>query len=152
MTTTSATPARTDAVEADHAAVRRALVPVGVAAVVVCIALSWTFANSVAESLVKSAAAVVLGGLLFGLFVPRGLRRPSAGGRALAVAVVALVLGVLAWWSAVPLVIGGAAALLGAAGRRADRGSATAIAALVVGLLAVVGDATMFLLDGVWFH
>lgn len=151
MTTAPASP-HTDPVAADHATARKALVPVAVLVVGVMLVLSWTAANSLGESVVRSIASVVFGGLVFGLVVPFGLRKPSAGGRALALSIVGLVLGVLAWWSSLPLLFGAAGALLGAAGRRADRGAGLAIAALVIGLLAVVGDATMFILDAVWLH
>ncbi|WP_375400473.1 hypothetical protein [uncultured Amnibacterium sp.] len=137
------------AVDDDHVAVRRALLPVALVATAIAITLSVLEANSNPERIVEVAVELVAGGLLFALVLPRGLRKPSAGGRGIVLGVIAVLLVVPAFWSGLPLLMGSAAALLGLAGRRADRGAGTAIAALVLGVLGVVGYASIYILDAV---
>ena len=64
--------------------------------------------------------------LVFGLVVPRALRKESAGGTALGLSIPALVLLLPAFWSGLPLVLGVAGLVVGNAGRRARRVPASA--------------------------
>lgn len=89
------------------------------------------------------AVAVVVGGLLFGLAVPRLLRSRSMSGWALAFGLVGI-LTLAAYWSGLPVVFGAAALLAGTTARRlarVDGGTARlATAATTVGLLAIAAD------------
>ena len=81
-----------------------------------------------------SLIAVVTAGV-WGYVVPRALRKESAGGTALGLAVSAALIVVPAFWSGLPLVLGVAALLVGNTGRKASTGAGKCIAAL--GLAAV---------------
>jgi hypothetical protein len=89
------------------------------------------------------AVAVVLGGLIFGLGVPRLLRSQRLPGWALAVGILGLA-ALAAYWSGLPVVFGAAALLLGTTGRRLAATQAKpaklATAAAVIGALAVSID------------
>jgi hypothetical protein len=50
-------------------------------------------------------------------------------------------------WTGLPVLLGTAGLLIGLAGRRAHRGSAPAIAALILGALAVVGYVAIYVVD-----
>lgn len=96
------------------------------------------------------AVLAVVAVLVFGLLVPAGLRALEAGptrwrGGSLAVGIVALLTLPVAFWSGLPLVLGTAAWLLGATGRRAGRGG-LATATLVLGIVAVAGDLVLTIL------
>jgi hypothetical protein len=86
------------------------------------------------------AVAVIVGGLLFGLAVPRLLRSRSMSGWALALGLVGVV-ALVAYWSGLPVVFGAAALLVGINARRlarVDGGTARlATSATVVSLLAI---------------
>jgi len=88
--------------------------------------------------------------LVFGLIVPRGLRRLAATGRAgvsaLVVSILALLLVPMFFWSGLPPVLAAGGIVLGLAGRGAAR-SAIATAATAVGLLALVADVALFVVD-----
>jgi hypothetical protein len=89
------------------------------------------------------AVLVVVAVLGFGLLVPAGLRalaarRGSWSGGALALGIVALLSVPVSFWSGLPVLLGTAAVLLGAAGRRAAIGKLTT-AAFVLGWIAVAG-------------
>jgi hypothetical protein len=88
--------------------------------------------------------------LVFGLAVPRGLKRLAATGRAgtgaVVLSVLALLLVVPAFWTGLPPVLAVGGIVLGLAGRTATRGG-LAIAATVVGLLAIVGDVAIYIAD-----
>lgn len=137
---------------ADHASARRNLPWIALTATAIAVALSITRSNSTQEWIVEVVVELVAGALLFGLVVPRGLRKATAGGRGIAMGIVAVLLVVPAFWTGLPLLLGSAAALLGAAGRRADRGAGSAIAALVLGLLGVAGYVGIYITDIVLNH
>jgi hypothetical protein len=143
MTTTSAFTDTTS----DAAAVRRASLPAGISALAVALFFTIARADSNAERISMSALEIVASALLFGLVVPRALRRESAGGRGLAIGVIAVLLVVPAFWSGLPMLLGACAALIGYAGKRADTGSGKAMASLVLGLLAVIGYVAFYVLD-----
>jgi hypothetical protein len=91
------------------------------------------------------AAAVV-----FGWLVPRSIAKVKATGASGATGIVlsgtALVL-VLAFWSGLPPILAAAGIVLGLAGRDARRGSGMASAAVVIGILALIGDVAVYGLD-----
>jgi hypothetical protein len=106
--------------------------------------------DRVVSFLVDCGFIAIGAALVFGLAVPRGLKRLAATGRAGAGAVVlsvlALLLVVPAFWTGLPPVLATGGIVLGLAGRTATRGG-LAIAATVVGLLAIVGDVAIYIAD-----
>ena len=56
------------------------------------------------------------------------------------------------FWSGLPLVLGAAATMLGHAGKRADEGSGKAIAAFVLGVLALIGYVAVYVGDYLSTH
>jgi hypothetical protein len=138
----------------DLGAFRRTSVAVGVGTFLV--ASFWTVlgADSTREILLVLPLAAVIAGLVDGLLLPRSLERGRAGGVALSLGIVAVLLTLPAFWSGLPLILGAAAVLLGSAGRgtvaASGQGSGgKATAALVLGALAVVGYLVIYLVDGV---
>ena len=124
--------------------------PVGATAVVsalVATAFTISGANEWQELLIVLPILAVTTAVVFGVVVPRSLRRPSAGGTALALSIPALVLVLPVFWSAIPFVLGAAGALLGDAGRRASTGAGKSIAALVIGVLAMVAYLIIYVGD-----
>ena len=100
------------------------------------------------------AIDVVAAALVFGLLVPRLLRAivdgsPRAARGAVLCGVAALV-SMVAFWSGAPLVLGGAAALLGTKGRRQaggrGMGSRAYTATLILGVIALVGSVAITVL------
>lgn len=143
---------------------RRNLVPIGAAVTVA----SWAL-NAVGifldgteggeprmrEFLVVSGFTLVAVALVFGLVVPRALRRPATGGAALTLSAMALLLIFPAFWSGVIPALATGGVLLGWHGRTADRRAGLAQAAVAVGLLAGVALVAIYVLDylhthGVW--
>jgi len=88
--------------------------------------------------------------LVFGLFVPRGLKRLAATDRAGVGAVVmsclALVF-VVAFWTGLPPILAAGGIVLGHAGRTAARRSGLGTAATVIGILALVADVAIYVSD-----
>jgi hypothetical protein len=152
MATTTITPHTSTSGDADHATARRALLPVAVITTAITVTLSILEAHSTAEWIVEVAIELVAALLLFALAVRLGLRKPSAGGRGIGFGVAAIVLVVPAFWSGLPLLLGAAGALLGLAGRRADKGAGTAIASLVLGTLAVAAYIAIYIVDWILNH
>jgi peptidoglycan/LPS O-acetylase OafA/YrhL len=136
----------------DHETARRAVIPTAVVSFAVAAFLSVTGAHNTTEWLVEIAIQAVAAGLLFGLVVRRGLRHESAGGRGIAMAVLALLIVFPAFWTGLPLQLGAAAAILGFAGKRASQGSGKATASLVLGALAVVAYLAIYVLDYLTTH
>jgi hypothetical protein len=95
------------------------------------------------------AAGLLVVCVVYPLVVARGLRQESAGGRALALGIIALLLIVPAFWSGLPMILGAAAALVGYAGRKAARGSGQATAGFVLGILSMVGYVALYVSDWV---
>jgi hypothetical protein len=131
---------------------RRAVVPAALTTFAVAAVLSVTGAHTTAEWVVEVVVQAVVTALVFGLVVARGLRHESAGGRGLAMGILGLLLVVPAFWTGLPLLLGTGSALLGSAGRRASTGSAKATAAMVVGVLAVVAYAAIYVVDYLQTH
>lgn len=137
--------------DTDHDHARRSTLPLGVASLAV--ATVWTVlgAHDMSETATVVPVLVVVAAAVFGFLVPRALSRPSAGGTALALSLVAAALTLPAYWSGLPLVLGAAGALLGYVGRNAATGSGKSIAAIVLGALAVIGYLTIYIVDGLVF-
>jgi len=110
----------------------------GAASALVAMALSTIGAHNWTEAVVEIALVAVTAGLVFGVVVPRALRKDSAGGTALALAIPAVLLVVPAFWTGLPMVLGVAALVVGSAGRSARHGAGRCIAAIVLGGLAVL--------------
>ena len=144
MTTTTSL---VEANQSDREQARRASLPVGIATTAVALALSMIGAHDNVERLVEVALITVGAAVLFGIVVPRGLRHESAGGRAIVLGVLGVLLVVPAFWSGLPAQLGVAAALLGYAGKRADAGSGKAIVGLVIGLLATMAYVAIYVGD-----
>ena len=88
------------------------------------------------EFLVICAVIAVAAAIVFGWVVPRGLQREAAGATALTLSILGLV-AVLAFWSGLTPILAGGGALLGWAGRDADRGRAMSRAAIGIGAVAL---------------
>lgn len=131
----------------DREQARRACLPVGLATTAVALALSMIGAHDNVERIVEVALITVGAAVLFGIVVPRGLRHESAGGRAMVLGVLGVLLVVPAFWSGLPAQLGVAAALLGYAGKRAEAGSGKAIVGLVIGLLATMAYVAIYVGD-----
>jgi hypothetical protein len=116
------------------------------------VALFWTFygAHDWTEIVVALAAITVATGLVFGLVVPRALRRRSAPGWSVGLGVVAVLATMPAFSSGVPLILGVGAAVLGNSSRTAERRSGMAITGLVLGVIAVLGYLAIYIGDGVF--
>ncbi|HEX5533666.1 MAG TPA: hypothetical protein VFX33_07995 [Actinomycetales bacterium] len=102
--------------------------------------IDWIFVSGVA----------VLSVLTFGLLVRWLRRRPHANPArvGLVLSLIAMAASIVAFWTMVPVVLGSAAAWLGVLGRDAATRSRTSAAeatiALVVGVVAAVGSAVMY--------
>ncbi len=105
---------------ADHEEARRATPWVAGVTLALATGLTILGANSTSEIYIILGVVAVAAALVFGFVVPRGLRHETAGGRALAMAVVGALLVVPAFWSGLPVVLGSGATLLGYAGKRAE--------------------------------
>jgi hypothetical protein len=121
---------------------------IGIASAIVAAAGTAFGAHDWTEIVVVWAALALATGLVFGLVVPRALRKESAGGTALGLSIPALLLLLPAFWSGLPLVLGVAGLVVGNAGRRAPTGAGKCIAAVVLGALAAVGYVAIYISDG----
>ena len=101
------------------------------------------------EFLVVCAIIAVAAAVVFGLVVPRGLQREAAGATALTLSILGL-LTVLAFWSGLTPILAGGGALLGWAGRDADRGRGMCWAAIAIGALALVGYLAIYASDAIF--
>ena len=131
-------------------ATRQRLAPIAVSTWAV--AVFWTFygADDWTEIAIALATITVAAGLVFGLVVPRALRRGSAPGWSVGLGIVAVLATMPAFWSGVPLILGVGAAVLGNSSRTAERRSGTAITGLVLGVIAVLGYLAIYIGDGVF--
>jgi uncharacterized membrane protein len=157
MTSTAAVPTT----QSDRDRARRAIGPV--AAAVVVLAAGFTalgvFPSSPGHEAHHASEffivlGIVLAGTLavFGLVVPRGPARESAGRRGTVMAVLGALLLVPVFWAGLPLVLGAGGALLGYAGKRAPRGAGWATAAYVLGLLVCIGYVAIYVGDYLHTH
>ena len=98
------------------------------------------------EFLVICAVIAVAAAVVFGWVVPRGLQREAAGATALTLSILGLV-AVLAFWSGLTPILAGGGALLGWAGRDADRGRVMSRAAIGIGAVALAGYLAIYVAD-----
>jgi hypothetical protein len=131
----------------DRAQATRLVVPVAAASTVLGAAMSYLGRNDLGEWLFELGVLAVGVAVIFGIVVPRGLRHEAAGGRALVMGVLGLLLVVPAFWLGLPVQLGAAAVLLGYAGRRAPSGSGKAIVALAIGALTVIAYVSIYVGD-----
>ena len=143
----SITAGTSPSVVADRDRARHLLIPVAAASLGVAAFLDLARADTATEGVSMVAFDVLVVCLLYPFVVARGLRRENAGGRALALGIIGLLLIVPAAWSGLPMILGAAAALLGYAGRRASSGSGKATAAFVLGTLSMVGYVAFYVSD-----
>lgn len=122
---------------------------IGAATALASGALISLFAHDWGEILVVLSAMAITTAVVFGYVVPRALRKPSAGGTALGLAIPAALLVVPAFWSGLPAVLGVAALVVGSAGRRADRGAGKCIVAVVLAALTVAFFASIYVMEGI---
>ena len=153
MTDIATTPATPGVSTADHArgrGLRWGVPAVAVAAALSAISVYGDHTLTASQRASQEHAlpviigvAVVLGGLIFGLAVPRLLRGRHLPGWALAAGILGLA-ALAAYWSGLPVVVGTAALLLATTGRRlaATRAQPAnlAIAGAVLGALAIGAD------------
>jgi hypothetical protein len=119
----------------------------GAVAALVGITLSTLGAHDWTEIAIEVVLIGASSALVFGVVVPRALRKESAGGTALGLSIPAALLVVPAFWSGLPLVLGVAGMVVGNAGRSARTGAGTCIAALVLGALTVIAYAFIYVGD-----
>lgn len=138
MTTTQAPPTTTPTVPA---------APIGIAVAVVASAFTTLCAHDWGEIGFMVPVILIAAGLVFGIVVPRALRKESAGGTALGLSIPAVLLTLPGFWTGLPLVLGVAGLVVGNAGRNARSGGGKCIAALVLGALAVVGYLAIYVMS-----
>lgn len=143
MTTTAST------AHSDTGTVRRATPLLGAGTFLLSSVWTVLGAHDTREIVVVLAAAAIITAAVYGFLMPRALTRPSAGGTALTLSAVAVVLTLPAFWSGLPLILGVAGAALGYAGRNAGSGTGRSVTAIVLGALAVLGYLAIYLVDGV---
>jgi tellurite resistance protein TehA-like permease len=131
----------------DNLRARRAFVPAAVGTAVLILFFETMRADSLGEAIAMDAFGVVCTALVYGLVVRTGLRHEAVPVRAVVMSVLGLLLAFPAFWSGLPLVLGGAGALLGYAGKRASARSGSCIAAFVVGALAVIAYLAIYVGD-----
>ena len=100
------------------------------------------------EFLVVCAIIAVAAAVVFGWVVPRGLQREAAGATALTLSILGL-LAVLAFWAGLTPILAGGGALLGWAGRNAERGRGMSWAAVVIGTVALVAYLVIYATDAI---
>ena len=122
---------------------------IGVLAGVVAAGCIAAFAHDWREIAFSVVLLAVVTAVVFGVVVPRALRKESAGGTALALAIPAVLLAMPAFWSGLPLVLGLAGVIVGNAGRTARTGAGKCIAAVVLGALAVVSYVAIHVMSGI---
>ena len=121
----------------------------GTSSVVVAAVCTTLFAHDWGEVLFSVVLMAIVGAVIFVVVVPRALRKPTAGGTALGLAVPAFLLVLPAFWSGLPLILGVAGLVVGNHGRMASSGARKCIAAVVLGSLAVLGYVAIYVLSGV---
>ncbi len=128
----------------------RAAVPItalGAGSAAVACLLTTYGAHTWAEIAITGPIILVTAAVVFGLVVPRALRKESAGGTALGLSIPAVILVLPAFWAGLPLVLGLAGLVIGNAGRTSRSGAGQCIAAVVLGAIAVLGYAAIYVLD-----
>jgi len=128
---------------------RSLVVPTGIATAVVSSVFTYLGAHGPREYVSMIALGLVTAAVVYGWVAPRALERESAPKTAMAMSVIAALLTLPAFWTGLPLVLGAAGALVGYAGRGAAKGSGLSIAAMLIGVLSVLGYLTIYIVDGI---
>jgi hypothetical protein len=156
MTNAQAATAVTIDRDRDRDRVRSAVVPTGIVTTIVTLAFTaWGVfwhapgveADGPREFYLVAPVVLVIAVAVYGVVLPRALRKDNAGATALTLSIVAAVAIVPAHWAGLPLVLGVAGAMLGYAGKRARSGVGTSIAAFVIGILASLGYVAFYVGD-----
>ena len=98
------------------------------------------------EFLIVCAVIAVAAAVVFGWVVLRGLQREAAGATALTLSILGL-LTVAAFWSGLTPILASGGALLGWAGRDAERGRGMCRAAIGIGALALTAYLVIYATD-----
>lgn len=130
----------------------RAVPMIGVATALVAATLTTLFAHGWGEVISMVALIAVVSAVVYGVVVPRGLRRGGAGGTTLTLGVLAALTAFPAFWSGMPFVLGVAAVLLGAPGRTAREGAGRSVAGLVLGALSALFYLAIYVVEGIAGH
>ena len=117
---------------------RRLTWPTAAAVLLVGSALTVYGAHDLREIIVVVALLAAVVAAVYGWLLPSRLRSGRVATPALVLSVLAVVLIPPAFWSALPLALGAAGALLGQAGRTGRVHTGRATAAVVLGVLAVI--------------
>lgn len=131
--------------------VRSLVVSTGITTALVSSVFTYLGAHSPAEYISMIVLGVVSAIVVYGWIVPRALAHDAAPKTAMTLSVVAAVLALPAFWTGLPLVLGAAGAIVGYAGRGAAKGSGLSIAAMLIGVLTVLGYLTIYIVDGLMF-
>lgn len=126
----------------------KTLAPVGLAAGGVALLCTVYGANDWTEIAMGVVTITAATGLVFGLVIPRALRKQSGPGWSVGLGVVAVLATLLAFWSGIPLITGVGAAVLGKNSRTAEHHRGMAITGLVLGVIAVLGYLAIYIGDG----
>lgn len=133
----------------------RAVAPVAIVTIALATVLAavgtWSGGDDqgTKQFLVVCAIIAVAAAVVFGLVVPKGLQREAAGATALTLSILGL-LTVVAFWSGLTPILAGGGALLGWAGRDADRGRGLSWAAIVIGAIALLGYLAIYSSDAIF--
>jgi hypothetical protein len=138
-----------------QAAARRAIGPVSIGAVAFAVVLEaigiYTDRSSgdphrTREFLVVLAIIAISAVAVFGWIVPKLFERDAPGTSALVLSVLALA-SLALFWSGLPPILAAGGALVGWAGRAAPRGANRCRAAIAIGVLVLVADVVLLVLD-----
>ena len=139
-----------------HDRTHRAVVPAAITSVAASVALTALGVRGDTagepyqwgEFFIVGGLTVVGAAIVFGWFVPRGLRADTSARLALTLSALALLLVPL--YIGLPPVLATGGILLGLAGRHASQHSRTRTAAIVLGVLAVLAHVAVYVGD--WLH
>ncbi len=147
MSYTPSLQSTTDPAGIDREGARAAVIPSAVGVLAAGSTLTIYGAHDFGEILTVVSVLVLVVGIAFGVVIPRALRQESGTTAAFTMSVIAALLLLPAFWSALPLALGVAGALLGHARRNAPEGAGKATAAVVIGSLAALGYFVIYALD-----
>jgi CBS domain containing-hemolysin-like protein len=125
--------------------IRRTSAIVGVLTYAVGAAFSVLNTNGVREAVIVLVVAAVVGAVVFGWLVPRGMTT-GAPGAAVGLSAVAVLLLLPAFWSMLPLLLGVAGAMLGRA--CVEHAPKRSYAAIALGAISVVGYLVLYVVVG----
>jgi quinol-cytochrome oxidoreductase complex cytochrome b subunit len=137
---------------------RETIIGLGAVVVAVAVAAAANLAGDVAstgEVLILLGFVMLIGAIVFGLVIPWAKKTMAEGSsnRPAKTGIVLSVLGfitIVAFWSGLPVILGAGGAALGQVGREraASVGrSGLSLAALIIGIIAVVGGAGTLILE-----